>query len=45
MGSLRIAVRKFGPFENAVAECITSFKRSYPSISKIEFVAMDLEEL
>lgn len=45
MAKLRFAVRKFVPFENALADCFAAYKKRNPSAPEMEFVAMDLEEL
>lgn len=45
MAKLRFAVRKFDPFERALADTWSRYQTLYPSDTEIEFVPMDLEEL
>lgn len=45
MAKLRIAVRRFGPFESAIAAQFADFARSYGVEAELEAVAMDLNPL
>ncbi|WP_437919020.1 extracellular solute-binding protein [Sphingobacterium sp. LRF_L2] len=45
MAKLRFAVRKFDPFERALADCWAKYQAFAPADMSIEFVPMDLEEL
>lgn len=45
MAKLRFAVRKFAPFEQALADTWSRYQAMYPSDIQMEFVPMDLEEL
>jgi len=45
MAKLRIAVRRFGPFESAIAAQFADFARSYGVEAELETVPMDLNPL
>ena len=45
MAKLRIAVRRFGPFESAIAAQFADFARSYDVEAELETVPMDLNPL